>query len=395
MQTKNKLNEQTSFLLTMAVLALVLRMPITGVGPILTTIREDLGVSNTVMGLLTSVPMMVFAVISPLAAVIERKIGMGRAILSALILILVGELVRSYTNAVGLFAGTAILACGIGMINVLGLTLIKLRAAPERVGMVISVYSTIMAATAAISIAASVPIANALGWRTSLAAWVPLAVLAVIVWGLQHRRPENQLSHKNEQKTSLKRLLRSPLAWHVTLFMGAQTLIFYCVNGWIPTILQSRGFTIEQSAVAATVLQVTTLPFTFIVPLLLKRVRTSVAIAVSNLAVTVGVVLFILNPGPWANYTSIMILSAGMGGVFSICNLTYSQRTRNPADTAALSGMANCFGYVVAAFGPSTMGRLFDMTHSWLVPLLFLLAMVIVNNIFSQLSCRERYLFDD
>lgn len=394
MSKKARLSEQTSFLLTMAVLALVLRMPITGVGSLLTTIREDLGVSNTVMGVLTSVPMMVFAVISPLAAFIERRFGMGRSILSALLLILTGELVRSYTNAAGLFVGTAILACGIGMINVLGLTLIKLRAAPEKVGAVTSVYSTTMASTAAISIAASVPIANALGWRTSLAAWVPLAIVAIAVWGLQFRRPENQLSSGSRQNPSLKRLLHSPLAWQITLFMGCQTMIFYCITGWFPTILQSRGFSVEQAAGAASILQLTTLPFTFLVPLLIKRLPLPLITGASNFAIIAGLLLFILNPSFSSNYVAIVIMAIGMGGIFSISNLCYSLRTRNAADTAALSSMANCFGYVIAAVGPAAMGRLFDFTQSWFSPLLFLSTMVVINIVFSQLSSRERYLFD-
>ena len=395
MRKKFRLSEQTSVLVTMAVLALVLRMPITGVGSLLTTIREDIGVSNTVMGILTSVPMMVFAVISPLTGLIARRCGMGRSVLGALCLILAGELVRSYTNAAGLFAGTAILACGIGMINVLGLTLIKLRAAPERVGTVTSVYSTTMAATAAISIAASVPIALVLGWRNALAAWVPLAVLAIAVWGIQFRRPENQLPSAAREKPSLKKLLRSSLAWQITMFMGAQTMIFYCVTGWFPTILQSRGFTVEQAAVVATILQITTLPLTFLVPILSRRIRLPILSGASNLFVSVGLLLFILNPAPFANYVAVVIMAVGMGGIFSVSNLCYSLRTRSAADTAALSGMANCIGYVVAAFGPPVMGRLFDFTRSWIPPLLFLAAILAVNIVFSQLSARDRYLFEE
>lgn len=395
MPKKTRISDQTAILLTMAVLALVLRMPITGVGSLITTIRADLGVSNTVMGILTSVPMMVFAVISPLTTLVARRFGMGRSILSALILILIGELVRSYTNAAGLFIGTAIMGCGIGIINVLGLTLIKLRATPERVGMVTSIYSTTMATTAAISIAASVPIALALGWRNSLAAWVPLAVLAIVVWGIQFRRPENQLPSNSQQRPSLKKLLGSPLAWQITLFMGAQTMIFYCITGWFPTILQSRGFTVEQAALAATILQITTLPFTFIVPILIRRIRLPILLGASNFFVSAGLLLFILNPSPLSNYAAVMIMAVGMGGIFSVSNLCYSLRTRNAADTAALTGMANCFGYVVAAFGPPVMGRLFDFTQSWLPSLLFLAAILVVNIIFSQLSARDRYLFED
>lgn len=395
MSQKTKQSSQTALLLTMIVLATTLRMPLTGVGSLLSTIREDVGVSNTIMGMLTSVPMLVFAAVSPLAAVAGRKLGMGRSILAALCLILAGELVRSYTNVAGLFGGTAILAAGIGIINVLGLALIKLRAAPEKVGTITSLYSTTMASTAAITIALSVPIAARLNWRHSLAAWAWLVVLALIVWGVQYRRPENQMPASAGEKTSLKRLLRSPLAWQVTIFMGTQTLFFYCVTGWFPTILQSRGFSVDEAALAASMLQLITLPFTFIAPFLCSRIRPFHIMIASNAAVTIGLTLFIFASGKGLHYAAMAIMAVGMGAIFSLNNMFYSLRTRSAADTAALSGMAQCFGYILAAIGPVTMGKLFDLTGSWYPPLIFLFAMLVVNIVASQLSARERYLFDD
>ena len=385
---------QTAFLLTMIVLATVLRMPITGVGSLVSTIRDDLGTSNTVMGMLTSIPMMVFAVVSPLAAAAGRKWGMGRTILLALVLILAGQLVRSYTGPIGLFGGTAVLAAGIGTINVLGVALIKLRAVPERVGAVTSLYSTTMAATAAVSIALSVPIAVRFGWRHALVAWSWLAVLAIVVWGVQHWRPENQVpAVAGEQAGMLRRLLHSPLAWQMTVFMGAQTLFFYCVTGWFPTILQSRGFSVDEAGVAASMLQLITLPFTFLVPFLCGRVRPFALMVAANGAVTAGLLLFIFCPTRGLHYVAMAVMAVGMGAIFSLCNLLLSLRTRNAAETTALSGMAQCIGYILAAVGPVVMGRLFDLTASWYPPLIFLFAMLVVNIVSSQLSAREGYLF--
>lgn len=386
---------QTAFLLTLVILATTLRMPITGVGTLLPTIRAELGVSETTMGLLTSVPLLVFAVISPLAAAAERKLGMGRTILASLGLILIGELVRSYTNAAGLFLGTAILACGIGGINVLSLALIKLRSAPERVGITTSVYSTTVSITSTIAVSVSVPIALLLGWRHALAVWAVLALLAIVIWGGQHRRPENQMpAASNQQRTSLKRLLCSPLAWQVTVFVGAQALIYYCVSGWFPTILQSRGFSDVEAGMACSMLQIITMPFTFLVPFLCSKIRPSHIMAGTNTMIAGGLLLFILAPNHAVNYAALAIMGVGLGAVFSMSNMCYSLRTKNAADTAALSGMANCIGYLIGAVGPTMMGHLYDFTTSWVPSLLFLAAIVVVNIISSQLATRERYLFD-
>ena len=244
-------SRQLAFILTIMILAASLRTPIAGVGSLLSIIRTDLIASGTTLGLLTSIPLFLFAIVSPLAAIAGRKLGIGRAILASLCIVMVGILVRSYSGAAGLFIGTAILSFGIGAVNVLCLTLIKLRSVPQKIGMATSLFGTTIAVTSTTSVAVSVPIAKVIGWRHTLAVWLILVVLAIIVWGIQHRRPENQLSAQDStQKVSLKRLLSTPLAWQVTFFVGCYALIYFCVAGWFPTILQSRGFSMENAAMS-------------------------------------------------------------------------------------------------------------------------------------------------
>lgn len=394
-QTTTK-NSQIAFLLTIMILAASLRTPIAGVGSLLSIIRTDLAASETTLGVLTSVPLFVFALASPLAAMAGRRLGMGRAVLGSLCIVVVGVLIRSYTNIAGLFIGTAILAFGIGSVNVLCLTLIKLRSAPSKVGMATSLFGTTIAVTSTASVAVSVPIAKALGWRHTLAIWLALVALAIVVWGVQHRRPENQMpAQANTQTVSLKRLLSTPLAWQVTVFVGCYALIYFCVAGWFPTILQSRGFSMESAAMSTSMVQVIAIPLTFIVPFLCNKFRAFHITIITNVVIIIGMALFILAPNRTLTYVALVIMGMGMGSLFSLSNLTYSLRSRNASEAAALSGMSNCVGYLIAAIGPTAMGQLYDATQTWLASLLFMGAVLMINAVASLLAMRERYLFED
>ena len=388
---------QTAFLLTVMLLAVNLRAPITGVGSLVSIIRDDLGVSNTVMGLLTTIPMVVFAAVSLLAAPLAKKLGLGRGIFLGLWFILAGELVRSFTTSLGLFWGTALLSVGIGLLNVLCVGLIKQRAAPRRLGLATSAYTTAMALGATFSIAASVPLAQGLGlgWRITLGIYAAVAVLTLAVWAPQYGRPENQTPPEAPGKRQFARMIRSPLAWQLTFFMGTQSLMFYCINAWWPSILQGRGFTVEAAALGATVLQVVSIPSTFLVPILCNRFRTRNMLLCFNGFYMVGLLVFFFAKSVFLHYAGCVVLAVGMGSTLSFCTMFYSLRTRTASEAAAVSGLAQSAGNLMAAVGPVLMGALFDATGSWTLPLEFLVAILAAMIVFSFLCARERFVFKE
>lgn len=385
---------QAALLLTIIVLAVNLRTPITGVGSLVELIRADLEASNTVLGLLTTIPMVVFAVVSLLAAPLAARLGLGRTIFLGLWLILGGMLVRSFTTVQGLFLGTALLSVGIGLLSVLCVALIKQRCTGGSLGLATSAYTTAMSLGAATAIGSSVPLAQAagLGWRGALAAPAVITVVSLCIWAPQYSRPENQSPPAaSGEEGSLRRMLRSPLAWQLTIFMGAQAVLFYCISAWFPSVLHSRGFTVEEAALAATVLQLVSIPATFLVPLLCGRIRPLWVLAGFDAAYAAGMAVFFFAGTRPTHYIGIALLAVGMGSSVSFCNLFYNLRTRRPSEAAALSGMAQAAGNLMAAVGPVLMGRLYDATGSWTPPLLFLGAALGVMLIFSLLSAREKF----
>ena len=226
-------------------LACNMRAPFTGVGALTALIQSDLALNHAAMGMLTTIPMMVFAVVSLTATPLAERIGLGRSLVLALLLVLGGELIRSFTTAAGVFVGTAVLCMGVGLENVLVVSLIKLRF-PHNPAPPTSAYSTTMALTSCISIGSGLWLAQTLGlgWRGALAAWGVLAAAALAVWFPLSSRPENQLARQEGEKGCTLRLLRTPRTWELMVFMGSQSMLFYCLTAWGPTILQAKGFTL-------------------------------------------------------------------------------------------------------------------------------------------------------
>ncbi len=172
----------TAFLFALLFVALNLRPSLTGVGPLLRSIQDDLSLSATEAGLLGSVPLLIFAGLAPLARLAGRM-GIERLLLAGLLLLAAGIVLRSIGGVTALFGGTALLATGIAVANVLMPTLVR-QHYPERVAGITTAYVTMMGIMAALASGVAVPLAQLLpgGWRGSMASWAVLAILAVAIW---------------------------------------------------------------------------------------------------------------------------------------------------------------------------------------------------------------------
>src|SRR5215216_4342086 len=227
--------------LGIVLLAANLRSALTSVAPLIGQIRTDTGISSGVAGLLTTLPLLAFGVLSPIAPRLARRFGMERVLLASMLVLAAGILLRSVGAEVALFLGTIVLGAAIAVGNVLLPGLVK-GEFPERVGLMTSTYSSALAISAAIAAGVSFPLADqvGIGWRASLGSWALLALVAAVAWLPQMRsaRPANA-SPAGPQ--GVNGPWRSALAWQVTLFMGLQSLGYYVVLTWLPEILQEEA----------------------------------------------------------------------------------------------------------------------------------------------------------
>ena len=369
-----------SLLLVVAIVLLAanLRPALTSVAPLIGQIRTDTGISNGVAGLLTGLPLLAFAVLSPIAPRLARRFGMEYVLLASLLALAVGILLRSAGAVAALFLGTAILGAAIAVGNVLLPSLVK-REFPEHTGLMTSTYTTALAVSAAIAAGASFPIAYQvdIGWRWSLALWALLALVAAVAWFPQIRSadPANASTGTSRGVTGL---WGSVLAWQVTLFMGLQSLGYYVVLTWLPEILQEEvGVSAAQAGWMLALAQVVVIPAMFIAPVLADRRPSQYSVVVVAVTLTGVGTLGLLVAASTATVLWIVLLGLGQGACFSLALTFFALRAPDSEHAAALSGMAQSVGYLLAAGGPFLFGLLRDATHAWTAPLTLLVAVTV------------------
>lgn len=371
-------------------IAFNLRPAITSVGPVISSIRTELHMSNGAAGFLTALPLLSFAVLSPLAPKLGRRLGNERTLWLGLLVLFSGVLIRSAGYTAALFFGTALIGIGIAIGNVLLPSLIKHKY-PEKPGLMISLYTTSMNIFAALASGISVPLAAQLdgGWKQGFLLWGGLACLALLIWipQLRHRDVSNQTP---QLQTSP--IWASKMAWFVTIFMGLQSFLFYSSIAWFPEILRSHGIDTSTAGWLVSLMQFASLPSTFLTPVLADRVKHQRGIVAALTAVYLIGLCGLLTGGSHAMLAIWMvIIGIGQGSSISLALALIGLRSENAYQAAALSGMSQSFGYLLAAVGPIFVGYLFDQTHSWTMPILLLIAALIVMGTAGLGAGRDRY----
>lgn len=355
-------------LLAVVLVAFSMRSPITGVGAVLPVLSDDLDLSTTAAGVLTSLPLLAFAVSSVVVPRVSRRLGVQPTVVAALGLLVAGAVLRAVPGVVPLFLGTVALGVAIAVANVLLPVVVRV-SFPTRVALVTSVYVVSMQVAGGVASGVSVPLSQALpgGWRTALAVWGVPALLGALLWAPRLRggggRPVVGAGHARTP-------WGSPLAWAVTAFMGTQSMVFYSVLAWLPTVLRDRaGVQAAQAGVQLSVLQAAGVVAGLCVPLLTRDSvartrRTMVGVSACSL---VGVAALLVAPG--AATVGVLFVGFGTGGGIVLALGAMTARAADAQGAVALSGMAQSVGYLVAASGPVLAGALHAATGSWEVVL--------------------------
>lgn len=368
-------NHQGFLITGIILIAVNLRTSIASVGPLIPFIRADLGLSNGLAGFLTTLPLLTFATFSLFAPAIGKRIGMGKSIFLAMILLGFGMILRVLGGIELLLIGTGITGIGIVIANVLLIPLIKVRL-PQKLGLMTALMATIMSLFAAVAAGVSVPLAVdlELGWRGSLASWSVFILIALLLWIPQIRRPKAGLDASHSQA---KNVWKSKLAWQVTLFMGCQSVMYFTLTAWLPDMLISRGWSPVEAGAVSAVMQLLGLIGSYFAPAILIRQKQQ-----STFTLIVGIMYFFGFTGlffhlEWLTYLSLSIIGVGMGASLSIGYTLISLRTAEDTTTAKLSAMVQSLGYYLAALGPMLFGISLDLFNNWNFLIFFMLFFIV------------------
>lgn len=393
-----------------------LRAPITAVGSLADMIQTQYGLSSGTTGFITTLPLIAFAVVSPFVARIYYNLGYGKLMAIGLLLIMGGELLRSYTNITGLFVGTALIGVGIAIGNVLIPSIIKMKF-PNHLGRIISIYTSSMCIFAAVGAGISVPLAKGLGlgWKNALAVWSILAILTLLIWLPQLKQEKNlkpvtpvepvepiasaepvtsiisgisgetvdPIASAPSAKVPIQKkytsIWKSPIAWWVTLFMGTQSLLFYSLVAWLPTIVVSKGMSDSFSGNMALSFQLIAIPATLTIPLLCDTFKNQRGLVMLTCALYLsGMLTFLFAQSQPTIFLAILLMSLGMGGSISLSIAFISLKSSNAKRAAELSGMSQSVGYLLAAIGPIFIGLIYDNLQTWTLPIVIFCGIIIL-----------------
>ncbi|WP_028281120.1 MFS transporter [Arthrobacter sp. H5] len=371
-------------------IAVNLRVSFVSVGPVLANISSDLELSSAAAGFLTSVPLIAFAVFSPVAPGFASRLGLDRALWMSLLILAAGIVFRSLPVPGFIWAGTALIGLAIAFLNVLAPSLVK-RDFPTRVSQVTGSYTATQAAFAAIGAAVVVPVAQTspAGWRLALGIWVGLALIAMAVLLPWLRRHTSGTAHATTPEVSYRSPWASALGWQVTLFMGLQSIAFYVLMAWLPTIEQSRGVPATTAGIHLSVFLLVNVFASLATGGILHRGSDQRLVSFVS-----GALMFItfLGLALAPNLTLLWVLlgAMGCGSLIVIALSLFSLRTVNYPQAASLSGMAQSVGYGLGAIGPVMFGVLRDVSGGWALPLLVTAAIMAVLAVMGVLAGRDR-----
>jgi MFS transporter, CP family, cyanate transporter len=366
-------------LITAIVTALNLRAAVSSLGPLLRDIQADLGMSDSVAGVLTTLPVVCFGAVGLTAGRIGRRVGTERALVASLTMITLGIAVRAASPTIPwLFATTLVAVVGSAVANVLVPVAVKAWF-PRDVGRATGWYSTAVVLGTALPAALAVPIASALGgWRGGLAFWALPAGIALVPWFLvaRVRRTEPDPPPAPTPTRPARPVHHRLQAWALATFFGIQGFEAYVAMGWLPAILRDAGVSPSRAGVLLAVVTGLGAPVALIVPRLAARRPDQRVWILPVVLASGGAYLGLLLAPAAAPLLWALLLGFGLGA-FPLALVLIGLRAASPRGTADLSALVQGVGYLLAATGPVAVGVIHDVSGTWNAPLLLMLAVLV------------------
>ncbi len=407
---RSTVRSPAAWFLTLAIvlIALNLRGPIVATAPVIDTIKSDLGIGALVAGLLTSIPVLCFALASPLAAGVIGRLGAERAVTIGLLGVVAGTLIRSGGSQAMLIVGTVILGVSITIGNVVLPVVIRRDFSPERVGFVTGIYTSALNVGSMITSLGTAPLADATGWPLALIIWGAFAVIAGGVWilavgirpavtGEGSRTDKDVVTGPIEVITASipqvsvddeRSLLRRASTWGLTLAFAGQAFSYYGLTAWIPTLLHDEvGLSRSGAGASSSVFQILAVVGALGVPFLALRVRPVVIVGIVSALWIVMPLGLLLAPQLWLLWS----ISGGMaqGGGITIIFIIIVRMVTSDREARRLSALVQGGGYAIAALGPIVVGAVHDSSGTWTAPMIVVLFSVLTLGVSGVLSARR------
>lgn len=358
-----------------------LRTPFTVLPIILGDISQGLGVEVSSLGILTSLPLLMFTLFSLFSTRLAQKIGLEHLFTYSLFFLTIGSLIR-LINLPLLYLGTLMVGASIAVINVLLPSLIQANQ-PKKIGFLTTLYVTSMGIATALASYLSVPITQASSWKGLIILLTLLCLATFLVW-LPNHRYNHRLAPQTKQKSKAK-VMHNKQVWAVIVFAGFQSLLFYTAMTWLPTMAIHAGLSSHQAGLLTSIFSLISIPFSMTIPSLTTSLSTrnrQLMLTLVSLAGVVGISMLFFPVSNFFYWLAIhLLIGTATSALFPYLMVNFSLKTSAPEKTAQLSGLSQTGGYILAAFGPTLFGYSFDLFHSWVLAVAALLLVDIIMTV--------------
>ncbi len=379
--------------------ALSFRAPVIAVSPVLRDIERDLGIGSATAGLLTSAPVLAFALLTPFAALLIRRAGSDLALMITLAGVLLGTVVRAGPGYGWMLAGMIIIGVSITIGNVVVPVIIRREVPKERVSFIMALYVATMNGGSLLVTLATAPLATVLGWSGALLLWASMTLLGVGLWGMHVARgrragtlnvPSSPASQARTRVQDLatgaitvptgtpgsRAILRQPVIWLLAFAFGAQALLYYALSTWLPTLTSDLlGIGLSGASALAALYQGAAIVGAFVVPAFAKvagRYGAPIVICLSWLILAGGLLY-----APQHIWLWLTLGAVGHAGGFVVVFAGVVQVARSDAEATTGSAVIQGIGYGISAAGAPLLGALHEETGGWQAPLTVVLVIAV------------------
>ncbi|MBE2893747.1 MFS transporter [Pasteurellaceae bacterium NCTC 11878] len=347
-----------------------MRPAIIAMGPVVDIVQKSLHTSATMMGVVGTLPVLAFAMFSPFVARLAKRFGAEQVIIMGMISIALGCVLRSAFNHIWtVLFGTFVFCGGIAMGNVLLSSMIR-RYRPRYVERLTALQMLAFSIGSAIASSISVPLAQWSNWQLALGIWAVVVIPGIIIWWQLRQKVKTQTSDAPHPTTQPwhGNIWTSPLAWKISIYMGLQSMMFYTMANWLPSLIAARGFSSVEAGNYSTIFQFIAFPTALLLAPLAEKINIRYLMTGACVFTLAGFLLLCYAP------TSLMWLATallGIGGCasFTLCLMLFALKAESAAHAAALSGMAQTVGYLIASVGPIGVGYLYQISENWTLPI--------------------------
>jgi CP family cyanate transporter-like MFS transporter len=369
------------------VFALNLRTLIASLPPLLPEVRDDLGLSAAVAGLLTTLPVVCFGLFAPVVPRLARRVALERQLAACAVVTVIAAALRGTGTTGGLFAASMLAGLAVAVAQAALPILIRTRY-PGATGPLTGAYSMALPLGATLAAALAVPLAELLGdsWERSLASWALLALPAV---GVALALGASRVTLIEGPPSAPLRL--QPLAWSVGLYFGIQSAGFYAGLAWLPEILVDDGHAEATAGLLQAVSSLVSMAPALAVPILASKLADQRPILAAIVASALTGVLGLL-VAPGASLLWVALIGLGQGGMLGLALILPVLRASTPAAVASLTAMALCLGYLVASTGPWVLGLVHDLSGDWSLPLVAFAVITVLQLAPGVHACADRTL---